>query len=518
MRNSASARLAPLARLSTLGPLALVAAGIALAVAACSSAEKRSGFEAEESPDSGLEAGNPFNKDKLPCSGLECKRATCDRPGFSVQAVNPEGAADGEKCPSSNGHECMSGVCSDKQVCAPRSSATTTITGKVYDPAGANALYNVMVYIPGGPNGDAELPAITEGVSCETCASVALSPMVATLTNTKGEFELVDVPVDKDIPIVVQVGKWRRKLKFDVTKSCEENKVPDHDFRLPKNGTEGDMPHIAVTAGGCDALECLLRGIGVDEKEFVAGASTAGHIHVFNGSGGDFPGAPQAGGTAGNAGELWNDSAKMSKYDMVMLSCECGENNDNKGGDPGRPGARQAMWDYANMGGKIFATHFHYTWFKISPQNDWQSVANWTSSSTVSGAYDVDQTFPKGASFADWLVNVNASPTKGQIQLTDVTNSLSSVRAPAQSWIKKGDNAVRYFSFNAPTAAAPEDQCGRAVYSDLHLMGSSAGGASFPTGCPAPGGLSAQQKALEFMFFDLAGCVQPDNTAVEPPH
>jgi len=176
------------------------------------------------------------------------------------------------------------------------------------------------------------------------------------------------------------------------------------------------------------------------------------------------------------------------------------------------------MWDYANLGGKIFATHYHYTWFKNSPQQDWKQVANWNASGGGSGAYDVDQTFPKGASFADWLVNVNASSTKGSIQLTDVTNSLSNVNPPAQSWIKKGDNAVRYFSFNAPTAAAPEDQCGRAVYSDLHLMGISAGGASFPSGCPAPGGLSAQQKALEFMFFDLSGCVQADDTPPTPPN
>lgn len=116
--------------------------------------------------------------------------------------------------------------------------------------------------------------------------------------------------------------------------------------------------------------------------------------------------------------------------------------------------------------------------------------------------------------FSDWLVGVNASSTPGKIQLTDVTNSLSNVRPPAQSWIMKGENAVRYFSFNAPTANAPEDQCGRAVYSDLHLMGISAGGQTFPEGCPAPGGLSAQQKALEFMFFDLAGCVQADD---KPP-
>lgn len=470
-------------RLTTFAPLGLLAAGVALAIVACSTPAKRSGFVApDDTADAGFEASVGFTPGAVPCQGLACKRQACDDP-----------------------------------------SVTTTITGKVYDPAGANALYNVMVYIPGGPNGDAPLPPITEGVSCETCASVALSPMVSTLTNTKGEFELKDVPVDKDVPVVIQVGKWRRTLKFDVTKKCEANVVPDREFRLPKNSSEGDMPQIAVSAGMCDALECLLRGIGVDDSEFVPGASTAGHIHVFNGEGGAFPGAPAAGGTQSDpmGGELWNDPSRMAAYDMVMLSCECSENNQNKGGEPGAAGtpanARQAMWDYANMGGKIFATHFHYTWFKNSPQDDWKQIANWAGSAGGSGSYNVDQTFPKGASFADWLVNVNASPSKGTIQLENVSGALSNVNAPAQSWIKKSDTAVSYFSFNAPTAAAPEDQCGRAVYSDLHLMGISAGGNSFPNGCPAAGGLSAQQKALEFMFFDLSGCVQSDDTPPAPP-
>ena len=56
------------------------------------------------------------------------------------------------------------------------------------------------------------------------------------------------------------------------------------------------------------------------------------------------PGTPgtNAGGTTANpnGGELWNDAAKMAAYDMVMLSCECSETNENKGGVPGKPGAR----------------------------------------------------------------------------------------------------------------------------------------------------------------------------------
>src|SRR5262249_43491359 len=153
-------------------------------------------------------------------------------------------------------------------------------------------------------------------------------------------------------------------------------------------------------------------------------------------------------------------------------------------------------------------------WFKNSIAPDWQALAKWGGGGSGSDTYDITQTltdgspFPKGVALAEWLMTVNASSTLGKIDLQDVTDALTSGNPPAQSWISQGPSAVRYFSFNAPTDAEPDMQCGRAVYSDLHLMGISAGGQQFPTGCPAPGGLSAQQKALEFMFFDLASCVQ----------
>ena len=507
-------------RWSSVLPITAAFVGAAVVAVACSSTTDRSGFEAV-SPDSGAETAPPFQEIPTPCTGLACKVAKCDKTGFDVGDVNPTGGAEGDDCAA--GGDCQSGVCeTGPGTCADRSAISTTITGKVYDPAGANALYNVLVYIPGGGNGDTTLAPFTDGVSCDQCSAVAVNPLVATLTNTKGEFTLPDVPVDKDVPIVIQVGKWRRSFTFDVTKSCKQNKVPDHTFTLPKNGTEGDMPQIAVTAGGYDALECLLRGIGIDESEFVAGAGGAGHVHVFNGAGGAFkdsmgnPGPP-AGGDATNpfGGELWNDVEKLKPYDITLLSCEGDEHNENKAGPAGTPGARQALWDYANLGGRIFGTHYHYTWFKNSPQPDWQAIANWGSSSSSTPSYDVDTSFPKGASLADWLVNVNASSTSGTIQLTGVTGALTSVNPPAQSWIAKGANAVRYFSFNAPIGADSDAQCGRVVYGDLHLM--TAGGGEFPGACPAPGGLAAQQKALEFMFFDLSNCVQADDTPPNVP-
>lgn len=131
-----------------------------------------------------------------------------------------------------------------------------------------------------------------------------------------GSFTLKNVPVGKDIPLVIQIGKWRRRVVIPEVKQCQETKLDAELTRLPKNQSEGNMPQIALTTGGCDSLG-LLPKVGIDPAEFgKEGDGPSKAIHVFAGSGG------QAG-TANPAQNFWGDLNKLKNYDMVILSCEC---------------------------------------------------------------------------------------------------------------------------------------------------------------------------------------------------
>src|SRR5580700_7981809 len=84
----------------------------------------------------------------------------------------------------------------------------TTISGTVFDPTGTNPLYDVFVYVPNAP-----LDAIPDGPTCTQCQGVASGqPIASALTDSAGHFLITHAPAGANIPIVMQLGKWRRKI------------------------------------------------------------------------------------------------------------------------------------------------------------------------------------------------------------------------------------------------------------------------------------------------------------------
>ncbi len=415
----------------------------------------------------------------------------------------------------------------------------TRITGKVYDPAGKVPLYNVLVYVPNAP-----VEPFTEGAACDRCDAKVLNPVTSAVTDETGGFVLENAPAGQDVPIVIQVGKWRRQITVPTVAACADTALTDPQVtRLPRNKAEGDIPRMAIAVGGSDQLECLPLRMGVDPAEFTTAAGD-GRVHLFVGGYGRTGRDPMpvlkfdeahGGADLTAATELWASKESLLKYDITLLSCEGGEYAQQK-----PMTARQAVYDYASAGGRVFASHWHAIWFGKGPDpvpttGTWmrrqinpagtQQDPNGDDTPQVG---TINQSFPKGEALAKWLMNVGASTTQGVMDITYPRDDIQAVNPElAREWITVNNpnyadapKAVQYMSFNAPIGAPEEQICGRAVFTDLHVASiednSEANALGFPASC-AERDLSAQEKAVAFMLFDLSACVQNEDVPPKPP-
>ena len=213
----------------------------------------------------------------------------------------PLTAADGGTCV---GLQCQIPTCSG--------GTTTAITGTVWDPAAINPVYNAVVMIPNGP-----VQPIPAGVSNDPCGGANLPPAVTyAYSDTSGHFTLSNVPVGASIPLVIQLGRWRRVTTIDtsaltckpvsqatnisVASGCGDPTPGLNKYagtagcatRFPRVQGDGNIPHIAIGTGGLDAIECMLYRMGVSSTEYTDENGT-GRINIFNDGGANLA-APNA--------------------------------------------------------------------------------------------------------------------------------------------------------------------------------------------------------------------------------
>jgi hypothetical protein len=471
--------------------------------------------------------------------------------GLTNSGSSSTGESDASNNPTMSNQDAPDPNCED--------GVHTTASGIVYDPALADPLYNVTVYVPQS----ATLPQFASGASCNTCGTLYPPVVASTVTDATGAFTLKNVPPGSNVPLVVQTGKWRKEYTLPTVVKCIDNKVPDKTLRMPKNEIQGDgtLPDIAISTGSSDSLECLLLRIGVDSDEWTPGPAGPGHIHIFHGNGATTnPPAPES------YQSLWDSTADLMKYDVAIFSCEGAETGNLT--DAGR----QSLLDYSNAGGRVFASHYHYALFNTGPFAA-LNLATWYPGNNAIDPNDVmsfpgqiyttvlnGQPFPEGTALAQWLGLVNALDPNGELDIfygrhnADILAPVGPMGTPSQPWILLDKsvmsdapfgvpvaNGAQYFSVDTP--AAQSQKCGRVVYSDLHVSGgpgaSEQGVPYFTTDYPnyvAPrrgrgGGavtgytvpddcamhpLTPQEKALEFMIFDLSSCLIPIGQAASP--
>jgi hypothetical protein len=452
----------------------------------------------------GGSGGSSFSADGGPEGG---PGSTSDNKSVPSLVGGSSGSSSSGKC---SGLSCQVHKCG---------SGSTTISGTIYDPAARNPLYDIVAYVP-----NTKPEPFPAGPTCGPCSALYTGDPIATaLTDASGKFTIENAPDGTDIPLVIQVGKWRKQLTIPKVTRCEDNPQPDKSLTLPKSHLEGDIPLIAISTGGSDTLECLLTRIGVEKSEYSPGGTGSGRLQIYQGGsgyGGQFGTVPNTSPPAPQSYEaLWDSTNDLLKYDIVLLSCE-GEETKNTN--------QNALLEYTKVGGRVFASHFHYAWFDSGPFGA-ANLASWSPGTNDMGNIHADiQTtlpggaaFPKGVAMQEWLANVGAL-TGGELPIQEAKHN-ADVRAAntlSTPWIvadKAADppNATEYFSFDTPLGAPENDICGRVVFSDLHVGAASGDDPTKPVPLEcASGALSPQEDALEFMLFDLSSCVTPNS---EPP-
>jgi hypothetical protein len=392
--------------------------------------------------------------------------------------------------------ECVAAGVADCDVCSaiPDCSAspqTTRLTGRVVTPGRTDddvenqiGVPNAVVYIL-RTNQVTDLPEIPvglpagDGTRCDRCEDQDLGPvLIGTVTDATGSYTLEGkIPVGTEFLLVVQAGKFRRAVPFlvEATDACTTLDrttvaLPDNPTRLPRDLSDGlavNIPHVAITTGDYDAMECVFEKIGLAHSLFTSPA-LAGPIHLYRDNGAwptaDLRGCAGCAACTGNACRrtfcagcencsgttectacqepivqactdagtpttteaidsslLHQEGGRITEYDMVISNC--------RGNADGAPAADSDdaanVRRYVNRGGRFFASHYSHNWIQqgtdpysaaspldtgLAPAVVWQAhdmnISNGTG--ILSQNPPRDHASPRIQTFIDWMVSEGA--------------------------------------------------------------------------------------------------------------
>ncbi len=471
------------------------------------------------------------------CGGLLQCGSSCPPPSICGGGGQP--GVCGSSVPCTN-------LCPLQTTCA--GGGTTTLSGTVvagtlptYIPAGdsPDPVPNVLVYVP-----NSTPASFTKGVQCNACGGdVSGSPLIGTTTDAAGHFTLTNVPVmpaGQLLPLVIQLGRWRRIFGlgnalnpgFSIS-GCATNNIGQ--VRMPRNQSEGDIPLTAISTGQIDPMECVLLKMGVDQAEF-RDPGAGGRIEIYQGNGArvDTSTPPETTLVPDVAGA----TTVLGQYDQVLFPCwgkdpiasvQAGSTVNVKTANQ-----QQNIVSYTTAGGRMFGTHLSYSWLYFASDAPFNTTATWVGEPVAGGTPDLEyntgtaQINPAGgadvATFYTWMDGLAWSgATNGSFSIVQERNNFSAVGAGSSLWVSVSNAAPAIsgqptafpvvYTFNTPysTATPPPAQCGKVVYSDFHVSNIQGGGSNdsadfFPAQCtPTP--MSAQEKALEYLIWDLASCL-----------
>jgi hypothetical protein len=438
-------------------------------------------------------------------------------------------------------------------------SGTAEITGRIMDPAKLRPVYGVAVYVPSSAVGALAGP----NVKCDTCQNIygGLPALASATTDIDGTFRLQGVPAGVAVPLVIQLGRFRRQITVPAIAPCGTTALTAAQAHLPGTKTRAgdtasdsanpDLPLIAMVTGNGDATECLLARMGIATSEFTApGAGGSIEMYTYKmtnglaGSPGAWAGAGATIAGIGSADALFGTAATLNKYNALVLPCH----NQAAGSAPTAT-MQTNLRSWLDAGGRLFTSHVPVEDFIHKPAgnpNDavatWSQADQWGSNTpdqsdrAASGnslTDDINQGFPKGVAMATWLQRSWAAPAGpggavpafAKLPLPDYRHDVASVSANTTSWLSgtstgpqvgAGVKQHNILSFDAPVANPPASQCGRAVLPFMHVSSTSTG--TFPAECGTlPNALTGQELAFEYMMWEAMTCLAPSTVPPVAP-
>ena len=407
-------------------------------------------------------------------------------PADADVAVRPDAASTGL---DASGPQTFGSACS---------GASTVLSGVALAPNGLDLLPNVRAYVPQQVN---PFPA----VYCDSCLSPIDPALVATTSDATGKFSLTldTLPLSPSVTFALQIGRFRKVTSVAVT-ACQTNVVPIAAATLPGNTAAGDIPKIAVSSGTQDHLDAILSALGITEYDCYEGRKTPGA---------STPTCAQVAGK--NIADVLQNPTTLNGYHMLLISCAPGAYaNYSSNHNMATITSNTVAW--VSAGGRMFATDTAYDYIEqafpdaitfkgaTAASGVAQPVdgANLGCSPGKTTSFAVDVTDP---TLVQWLhaVGVSSAPSvsiQGFIQPWSAIGSLPiSTRLLASgsfSLLPSVGSTTCGSSQNVPlTATFETGTCGRVAYSSYHTLST-----------VSAGSLSAQEKIMEYLMFNVAVC------------
>lgn len=446
----------------------------------------------------------------LPCAGLLalllCINLGCNAGRLSDVGDEP-GAGDLGRPPGSE--DMAQAGCRGRFCQVPKCSgtATTEITGRLFAPNGTDPVPGATVFVP-----VEAVPEFPSSLTCDLCNNLPYSVTTAT-TAYDGSFTLRGVPAGT-FPVVLRLGRFQRVVQVETTPCVSQNIPYDsgtamRGVRLPRRNNElspqDRIPRIAVVSGDNDQIECVLKRIGVDE------------LDMYNGRALGTKNPPPI----AESGTLFTDEKTLNNYHIVVVNC-----TDNQFQSLiGARGVQQNLERYVGRGGRLYVTDWAYDVIEQVPE--FSPYLCFEPQKT--GGAPMCMAMPEVAMSADsynfyggqykvldpemarWLGQFPSIIDRNDRVRVDysfvVINKVSdNADGKTKVWV---DGPAMSFGNRPQTVTFDYKACGRVHYSTYNTEPNAvvSDSARWPNNCGSK--LAAQERLLEYLFFNIAACVGP---------